>query len=267
MKTIKATALALVFSHTGFVDNLQAMNNAKIVFRWIKTNDITPQHPLRLYDAIRDDDYKLIKTLLELEWRVNSKDNVRYPPLIMAIIWNNIRIVRLLLHYNANPNLVDHGSDSPLIWTALLNRAHLTHLLLKHGGDWTYKSKGLTAYAVAQNFGSLSVQNCLQPFENFNNSTKKHCFIFNRQYAITTQSILFYWLFQKAFDQTNNRINYRNPDLKTIYKIYRKSLKQKNKDIFKRIAKNADKKLMDEVKRLYNLYHFSSHDCTFNYLQ
>ena len=64
-----------------------------------------------LFEAVSDDNFQEVKSLLEAGANPNISENNGTTPLMEASSGNNGKIVKLLLAHGANPNLNDNFGD------------------------------------------------------------------------------------------------------------------------------------------------------------
>lgn len=92
--------------------------------------------------ACENGDAAQVKALLAKGTNPNTKDALKNPVLVTAILKDQTEVVRLLLAAKANPNLsADSVKIPPLIFAAEKGNAEMISLLLKAGADVKFRIK------------------------------------------------------------------------------------------------------------------------------
>ena len=83
--------------------------------------------------VIKYDNISLIKILFDHDNKlINYKDNDENTPLHIAILYNDIKALKIILDYGANINSIDKNKNTPLHVACILNKTPLIHLLFKY---------------------------------------------------------------------------------------------------------------------------------------
>ena len=93
-----------------------------------------------MIQAVKDGDYKTVKTLLEQDVHVNMRDDnpdaEGRTPLHWAASMGNVKIAKLLLKYGASINAREKDQkNTPLLLASRLGKTNIVKLLLKHGAS------------------------------------------------------------------------------------------------------------------------------------
>lgn len=113
-----------------------------------------------LMSAVSDDDYKMVKFLIDRGANVNQISNETS---VLCRCCDNIRIAKLLLENGADPNEGSRdGNISPLSEAAAYGKPELIKLYLQYGAEINKRdSYGSTALMTAVGFGRLDNVKCL----------------------------------------------------------------------------------------------------------
>src|SRR5207244_11484940 len=90
-----------------------------------------------LFEAIKSNDVEKVKQIIEEE-RINTNeiyDEDKFTPLHIAVVYNQLEIIKKLLKSGANPNAEDSEGNTPLHFTAEQNNLETLRLLIEHGGN------------------------------------------------------------------------------------------------------------------------------------
>lgn len=95
--------------------------------------------------AVLTNNLGIVRELLnQLSQRVESDPNLRGKdgdtPLIKAVLMSNLDIVQELLKYNANPNLRNKEGNTALILAIKENKLEIASLLLKYGANPSFRA-------------------------------------------------------------------------------------------------------------------------------
>ena len=94
----------------------------------------------KLNTAIVINDTNIIMELLENNIDLNSPDAHGWYPLMYAVEYGNVEVLKLLIEHGANPNVIDKRTGYSLLMQVLSqkyypNRYLIIKELLKHGTD------------------------------------------------------------------------------------------------------------------------------------
>lgn len=134
--------------------NYAAKNNIGKVKSCIKKgDDINAKSRMQwsaLSYAVKNNDLKMAKLLLDNNAHVDITINTKESPLSLAAKYNYIQMSKLLIDYNADVNFNDLMQFSIIHWAAKNNNKELVDLLLTKGADINAKNvSGRTALDVA----------------------------------------------------------------------------------------------------------------------
>ena len=99
-----------------------------------------------LLNYINNIDKKNIKKLISSGADLNVQNRVGLTALIVAVVFNHIRIIKLLINAGADLNIQDYNGDTALIHAADLTSTYPIHgivvikLLIDAGIDWNKKN-------------------------------------------------------------------------------------------------------------------------------
>ena len=121
------------------ISNLNANEKAKL-----KALDFTDQNVL--HDAVRANDFEMVKYLVKQGVNINKQDEYEYTPLHIAVRLNQFEISTYLIDNNATINTKDTYEDTPLLDATRNNDTNLSKLLICNGADRTaVDTYGMTA--------------------------------------------------------------------------------------------------------------------------
>jgi ankyrin repeat protein len=88
-----------------------------------------------LHIAIKSNNNKLAKLLIENGVSVKSTNRTEETPLHVAIKYNNFKITKILLDNNSDPNTKNINGQTPLHYACLMSDCELIELLLFSGAN------------------------------------------------------------------------------------------------------------------------------------
>ncbi len=110
--------------------------------------------------AINNADVEFMMYLLNRHYDVDNLFDNKLTPLIVAILSNNIPIIKDLIKVGANVNLKSKDGSFPLLYAVKNGELEIVNLLLKSGADFEILSpKGRSLYEVAQTEGHIEISN------------------------------------------------------------------------------------------------------------
>ena len=112
------------------ISNVTANEKAKL-----KALDFTDQNVL--HDAVRANDFEMVKYLVKQGVNINKQDEYEYTPLHLAVRLNLFDITSYLIDNNATVNTTDTYKDTPLIDATRNNDTKLSKLLICNGANRT----------------------------------------------------------------------------------------------------------------------------------
>jgi len=117
--------------------------------------NLTPRldNTMNLYEAIRDNDVKKVKSILSKNRNVVNVSRAYGSPLLISAEGGYIEIIKILLKHHADPNSTDSNGWTPLISACQFNHLNAVQLLLENNADPNLQcSLGNTAlHAAARN--------------------------------------------------------------------------------------------------------------------
>ena len=121
----------------------------------------TPGDPAQLLQAVKDNDRKLVKSLLEKGIDANSADEHDQTALHWAALEKNVKIMRLLIEHGAKVNVQTEKYKQTVLHNAV-GSAEAIQLLLEHGADVSLTdSNGNLPLHYAANRGNVAAANLL----------------------------------------------------------------------------------------------------------
>ncbi len=97
----------------------------------IVNNDFITENSL--HDAVRADDLKLIKFLINEGVQIDKQDKYGYTPLHLAVRLHNYEITTYLIEQNANLNTRDNYKDTPLLDSTRNDDTNISEVLICNG--------------------------------------------------------------------------------------------------------------------------------------
>ena len=96
-------------------------------------SDLSKQN--KIFKAIKDGKSNYCEKYLKRGWNFEIRNDKGLTPLIIAIINNDVKIVKILLINGVNPNFCDGKGGSPSIHAAIYNRDDCIEVLYDYKAD------------------------------------------------------------------------------------------------------------------------------------
>jgi len=109
---------------------------------------------ITLHTAVKNGDINQTDSLIADSADVNENDKTSWSPLMYALKFNHLAIVKLLVENNADVNFKDNNDITPLMNASRFGYYDIAEFLINNGADANVKNKnGSTAlmYAISQN--------------------------------------------------------------------------------------------------------------------
>lgn len=112
----------------------------------------------KLYDAVKRDDTKFLKSYLEKYKSVNFKSIEGFTMIHIACIQENVEIVNLLIGYGADVNVITIYGETPLHFAVSKANIALVALLIRCGAEVDFKDdEGKTPYDWAIQLNHMEI--------------------------------------------------------------------------------------------------------------
>lgn len=153
----KICEMGLSFSIDGFSSAIQEKNKDLCELYFLSGIDLNGRDSLGtplLNNAIRCENYDIVKQLLKHSVSINEKSQDRgYSPLMDAVWKSNFKIVKLLVEAGADLNHIADDGQSILILATGIDNYEICELLVKAGASAHIKDKmGMSALDYARLF-------------------------------------------------------------------------------------------------------------------
>lgn len=125
--------------------------------------------PNNLFKSVVSNNTKAVENINLNSSLVNSTNQRKQTPLMIAAYNGNVKIAQLLINAGAKINAKDINGGTPLMYAAITGQSHVLKYLLNHGAEVnTINSKGQTALMLAGQSGQKHcIQILLKHFANF----------------------------------------------------------------------------------------------------
>ncbi|HET9824044.1 MAG TPA: ankyrin repeat domain-containing protein, partial [Chitinophagaceae bacterium] len=108
-------------------------------FAYLSMTHATPQSSNPLFRAVKNDDIKEVRRLLDVGADANSFDEDSDHLLMNAALYSSVDIMQLLIERGSKVNATNKLGETALMWAA--NDPDKIKLLLKYGADINVKAK------------------------------------------------------------------------------------------------------------------------------
>jgi ankyrin repeat protein len=160
-----------------------------------------------LYNCVKFNYYELCKSIIEYNKTtigisiINIKDVLGYVSLHYAIIFNNLKIFKLLLENKAEPYIMDKDGNNSYIICLMYNRFKILNYLLDNHNFIDFRTKnGETLIQVATNYQSEIIYELFNLNINLNNVSNDFGLAIIHQSIILDNYKLFKILLDKNID-------------------------------------------------------------------
>ncbi|WP_437177083.1 ankyrin repeat domain-containing protein [Orenia metallireducens] len=110
-----------------------------------------------LIEAIKNNDLKLIKELLDMRVDLNYADNNNRTPLIHAVKFQKLELVDRLIELGADLNLRDNKGRTALIEAVIANNAKIAARLINANSDINIRYLGKTPLELARDWNRNNI--------------------------------------------------------------------------------------------------------------
>lgn len=148
----EGTNALMAACHGGHLGVVELLAPDKESVRSVDLEGNTPLHYLVTNNSEeRGDQTKIADYLLKLEADIDARNKDGRTPLMLAVLNNDVEMVRHLMQKGANVNIADKDGNTALLYACLLNNKDMIDELLKDSTlDVTHRNKdGVTAFLIA----------------------------------------------------------------------------------------------------------------------